>query len=248
MNGQNVLSLLGLAFRGGRLAVGEEPAALAAKAGQARLLLTASDAAGNTLRRAEHLAEEGHCLHLTLPFSKAELGGALGRGSAAVAALTDLGLAAAAVERLAQLDPERYGEAAARMELKRRRAAERKAAPRRDPPKQEPSPKGQDCRPPRPRREGDRFHPPGERRKPADRRAGRSWDRPRDGERKDSGTGRPHGGRPGEARSGRPDRPGERGTGKGRPQSGKPGRPPRRGGKAGPKPPFGGGRDKGGGR
>ena len=49
MNEQNrVLSLLGLALRGGRLAVGEEPSALAAKAGQARLLLTASDAAGNT--------------------------------------------------------------------------------------------------------------------------------------------------------------------------------------------------------
>ena len=129
MSGNNVLSLLGLALRGGRLAVGEEPAALAAKAGQARLLLTSSDAAGNTLRRAEHLAEEGHCLHLTLPFSKAELGGALGRGSAAVAALTDTGLAAAVAERLAQADPERYGEAAARMELKRRRAKERKEAP-----------------------------------------------------------------------------------------------------------------------
>ena len=240
MNGQNVLSLLGLALRGGRLAVGEEPAALAAKAGQARLLLTASDAAGNTLRRAEHLAEEGRCLHLALPFSKAELGGALGRGSAAIAALTDLGLAAAAAERLAGLDPERYGEAAARMDLKRRRAAERKTAPRRDPPKREPPPKGQDRRSSRPRREGERFHPPGERRKPADRRTGKPWDRPRDGERKGSGTGRPHGGRPGEVRSGRPDRPGERGPVKGR--------PPRRGGRTGPKPPFGGGRDKGGGR
>ena len=86
MSGNNVLSLLGLALRGGRLAVGEEPAALAAKAGQARLLLVASDAAGNTRRRAEHLAEEGHCLWLALPFAKAELGGALGRGSAAIAA------------------------------------------------------------------------------------------------------------------------------------------------------------------
>ncbi len=53
MSGKNILSLLGLALRGGRLAVGEEPVALAAKAGQARLLLVASDAAGNTLRRAE---------------------------------------------------------------------------------------------------------------------------------------------------------------------------------------------------
>lgn len=219
MSGKNVLSLLGLALRGGRLAVGEEPAALAAKAGQARLLLTASDAAGNALRRAEYLAEEGHCLHLTLPFSKAELGGALGRGSAAVAALTDLGLAAAVAERLAQLDPERYGEAAARMDLKRRRAAERKTAPRRDPPKKDPPPTGQDRRLPRPRREGDRFHPPGEGRKAADRRSGRP--RPQGGERTTAGMGRPRGG--------------------------KPGRPPRRGGRTGPKPPFGGGRDKGGG-
>ena len=56
-----VLSLLGLALRGGRLAAGEEPAALAAKANQARLILAASDASGNALRRAEHLALEGHC-------------------------------------------------------------------------------------------------------------------------------------------------------------------------------------------
>ena len=127
----NILSLLGLALRGGRLAVGEEPAALAAKAGQARLILLASDAAGNTLRKAEHLAQEGHCLWLTLPFSKAEMGGALGRGTAAIAALTDTGLAAAVTERLAALDPERYGEIAARMDLKRRRAEERQTAPRR---------------------------------------------------------------------------------------------------------------------
>ena len=153
MSGGNILSLLGLALRGGRLAVGEEPVSLAAKAGQARLILLASDAAGNTLRRAEHLAEEGRCLWLVLPFSKAELGGALGRGSAAVAALTDLGLAAAVTERLAALDPERYGEAAARMDLKRRRARERQAAPRRDPPKKTPPPKRESRRPSSARRE-----------------------------------------------------------------------------------------------
>nr|WP_325238731.1 hypothetical protein [uncultured Oscillibacter sp.] len=134
-----VLSLLGLALRGGRLAAGEEPAALAAKANQARLILAASDASGNALRRAEHLAQEGHCLFLVLPHSKAELGGALGRANVALAALTDLGLAAAVAERLALLDPERYGEAAARMDLKRRRAKERAAAP--DPGKGPPSPR-----------------------------------------------------------------------------------------------------------
>lgn len=235
MSGNNVLSLLGLALRGGRLAVGEEPAALAAKAGQARLLLTSSDAAGNTLRRAEHLAEEGHCLHLTLPFSKAELGGALGRGSAAVAALTDTGLAAAVAERLAQADPERYGEAAARMELKRRRAKERKEAPRRDPPKREP-PQGRDRRPPK-RAEGRSPRDGG---RPEERRTGKP--RPWGGER----TGRPYGGKPGEGRPRRGDHPGGQRPAGGRGE--RPDRPPRYGGKAGPKPPRGGGRDKGGGR
>ena len=235
MSGNNVLSLLGLALRGGRLAVGEEPAALAAKAGQARLLLTSSDAAGNTLRRAEHLAEEGHCLHLTLPFSKAELGGALGRGSAAIAALTDLGLAAAVAERLAQLDSERYGEAAARMELKRRRAKERKEAPRRAPPKREP-PQGRDRRPPK-RAEGRSPRDGG---RPEERRTGKP--RPWGGER----TGRPYGGKPGEGRPRRGDHPGGPRPAGGRGE--RPGRPPRYGGRAGPKPPRGGGRDKGGGR
>lgn len=231
-----VLSLLGLALRGGRLAVGEEPAALAAKAGQARLLLTASDAAENTLRRAERLAEEGHCLYLALPFTKAELGGALGRGSAAVAALTDLGLAAAVAERLAQSDPERYGEAAARMELKRRRAAERKAAPRRAPPEKDSPPPARENRPPRPRREGGRpgaqaRHRPGEWRGPERRQGGGTRERPQDG-------GKPRG------RSGRPgERPGEGRPGRKGPAHG---RPPRRDGR--PKPPSGGGRNKGGGR
>lgn len=232
MSGNNVLSLLGLALRGGRLAVGEEPAALAAKAGQARLLLIAADAAGNTLRRAEHLAEEGHCLWLTLPFTKAELGGALGRGSAAIAALTDLGLAAAVAERLAQLDPERYGEAAARMDLKRRRAKERKDAPHRDPPKREPPPQRRDRRPPG---RGE-ARPPRDGRRPDECRTGKPRPRDERQERGTAGPGRPHGGGPGEhrPRAGRPERPGYRGPERGR--------PPRRGNK----PPFG--RDKGGGR
>lgn len=195
-----ILSLLGLALRGGRLAVGEEPAALAAKAGQARLLVVASDAADNTFRRAEHLAQQGHCLWLTLPFSKAELGGALGRGSAAVAALTDLGLASAVAERLAAEDPERYREIAARMDLKRRRAKERQSAPHRPPPPKE------DRRPPRPRREGG--GPSSWR----DRRDSRHFpereesNRPH-GEKPRRGPARPHDGKPGQGRGGKPERP-----------------------------------------
>lgn len=127
MGSNHVLSLLGLAKRGGRLAVGEEPVEAVARARDARVLLLASDAAENTRRRVEHFAQGGQCLWLRVPYTKDELGKALGRSSVAVAALTDIGLAAAFVHRLAELDPVRYDEAAARLDLKAQRAAARKA-------------------------------------------------------------------------------------------------------------------------
>ena len=127
MDRLNVLSLLGLSLRGGRLAIGEEPAEAAARARDARVLLLASDAAEGTRRRCEHFARAGDCLWLRLPFTKEELGRALGRTSVAIAAVTDVGLADALLRRLAELDPAAYAEASERMALKARRAAERRA-------------------------------------------------------------------------------------------------------------------------
>lgn len=127
MDNKRILSLLGLALRGGNLAVGEEPVEAAARAKDARLLLLAADAAAGTCRRAERFALTGQCLWLRTPFTKEELGLALGRASVALAAVTDTGLAGAVVRRLAEGDPTRYGEAAAQMEVKVRRARERQA-------------------------------------------------------------------------------------------------------------------------
>ena len=127
MDSNRILSLLGLALRGGNLVVGEEPVEAVARARDARVLLLASDAADNTRRRVEHFAEAGQCLWLRVPFTKAELGRAVGRSSAAVTAVTDIGLANTIVHRLAELDPVKYDEAAAKLELKAKRAAERRA-------------------------------------------------------------------------------------------------------------------------
>lgn len=127
MDGRRVLSLLGLALRGGNLAVGEEPVEAAARARDARVILLAADAAAGTCRRAEHFAQAGQCLWLRIPFTKEELGTALGRASVAMAAVTDTGLANAVLHRLAEGDPGRYAEAAAQMEVKARRARERQA-------------------------------------------------------------------------------------------------------------------------
>ena len=127
MDRLNILSLLGLSLRGGRLAVGEEPVEAVARARDARVLLLAADAAEGTRRRCEHFAQAGDCLWLQLPFTKAELGRALGRTAVAITAVTDVGLAAALLHRLAELDPEQYADAADRMDVKARRAAERRA-------------------------------------------------------------------------------------------------------------------------
>ena len=101
----NTLNLLGLALRGGNLAVGEEPVREACKTRRAALVLTAADAADNSIHRARRWAEDGGAAWVRLPWDKETLGNALGRKLCAVAALTDRGLAAAFSENLADREP-----------------------------------------------------------------------------------------------------------------------------------------------
>lgn len=55
----SALSLLGLALRGNNLAVGEVPVEEACKARRAHLMLSAADAAQNSVDRARRWAENG---------------------------------------------------------------------------------------------------------------------------------------------------------------------------------------------
>lgn len=120
-----ILHLLGLARKAGRLELGEEPVGAACRARQAKLVLVAGDAAANSCRRAAHFGEAGNVLWLSLPQTKEELGSALGRNSVAMLAVTDIGFAAALVKKLAALDPERYGAAAAALDGKAAKALQR---------------------------------------------------------------------------------------------------------------------------
>ena len=123
---EQILNLIGLAKKAGRLEVGEEPVGAAARARQVRLLLLAADAAPGSARRAQHFAEAGQCLLLTVPCAKTELGRAVGCTVCAMAALTDIGFASAIVNRLAQDDPKTYGSVAEALEVKAKRALERR--------------------------------------------------------------------------------------------------------------------------
>ena len=100
----STLNLLGLALRGGSLAVGEEPVREACKTRRAALVLAAADAAQNSADRSRRWAEESGVTWVRLPWDKETLGAALGRGLCAVAALTDRGLAAAFAENLVRTD------------------------------------------------------------------------------------------------------------------------------------------------
>ena len=123
---KELLSTLGLCKRAGMLEAGEEPVESAARARDVRLLLLAQDAAENTARRAEHFAQMGQCILVSVPFTKEELGRAVGRESCALAGITDVGFACAVARRLADGDPQTYGDAAQRLEVKAQRAAQRR--------------------------------------------------------------------------------------------------------------------------
>jgi len=108
----NILSLIGLAKKAGRLEIGEEPVGAACRSRHARIVILASDAAENTVRRAAHFSDAGKVRSLPIPLTKAELGSIVGRSSCAMMAVTDTGFAASLVKKLAAIDPETYGSVA----------------------------------------------------------------------------------------------------------------------------------------
>ena len=121
----NTLNLLGLARRGGNLAIGEEPVGDLCQQHKARVVFLANDAGDTICRRAARMAETGNAPLVTLPWNKAELGSALGRSTCAIAALSDQGLASAVLARLAQNDESLAGLAQAMSEKTQRQKVRR---------------------------------------------------------------------------------------------------------------------------
>lgn len=99
------LSFLGLSRRAGKLLTGEDGVSGAARSGDAALLMTASDTADNTKKKAVNLSEWYRIPYVALPWDKDTLGELLDKRVCAILALTDYGLASAFLEKLSAQYP-----------------------------------------------------------------------------------------------------------------------------------------------
>lgn len=120
-----VLGMLGLALRAGKLVCGEQAVHELCTTGRARCIFLANDTGENTVKKAEHYAEPSQLPVLVLSENKIILGQALGRKTCAICAMSDIGMAAAAVQKLAALD-ESYTAVAAQLSEKNIRIQSRR--------------------------------------------------------------------------------------------------------------------------
>ncbi len=117
------LNYLALARKAGLAELGEEPVGAAARAQHARLVIVAKDAGDHTWRRAKSFVAGTNQVCLRLPFSKDDLGAAIGRTSLAIAAFTDAALALAFVKALGQ--PDKYSQELDALENRAQRVRQR---------------------------------------------------------------------------------------------------------------------------
>ena len=105
-----VLRMLGLARRAGKLAYGDELVREACFDHKTRCVFIAGDAGANAAKKAAFYADKANVPCVTLPHGKLELGSAM-------CAVADIGMAAAAVNKLAEQDPA-YAEVAQQLSEK----------------------------------------------------------------------------------------------------------------------------------
>ena len=122
----SAITFLGLMERAGKLEIGEGSCGTAVRAGKAKLLLTASDASPSLLTKARRLAGGYRIPLICLPFTKEQLGDALGLGLAGMLASTDTGMAAAFASKLEAQFPGLCQEELASLHHAADRAAQRR--------------------------------------------------------------------------------------------------------------------------
>ncbi len=121
------LNYLSLARKAGRIELGEEPVGAAARAGKARLVVVANDAGDHTWRRAKSFVSGTDQQCMKIPYSKDQMGQAIGRSSLAIAAFTDPALALAFLNALPEQDRAVLDNLQKKTDRVRQRRAEEKA-------------------------------------------------------------------------------------------------------------------------
>ncbi len=119
------LGLLSISRKGGNIVYGEDHVGAQARAGRARLVILASDAGGHTVRRAKSFVAGTAQPIVTVPFTKDELGDALGVVSCAIACITDVRLAQAFVKTLGE--PEKNAKLLEDLDVRVKRVEQRRA-------------------------------------------------------------------------------------------------------------------------
>jgi ribosomal protein L7Ae-like RNA K-turn-binding protein len=88
-----LLGLLGLARRAGKTTCGADAVRRDIQSGRARAVLLSNDASPRTAGGIQSACEKNGTACFTVPYDMAELGGSMGRGDTAVAAICDKGFA-----------------------------------------------------------------------------------------------------------------------------------------------------------
>ena len=120
---EKALMLLGLMRKANALRIGEEDTGSAVREHDAKLVLLASDASENARKRAAGYMYGSKAPLITLPFTKEEISGHVGKSGCSMAAVCDIGFADALMKLLCCISPTEYGEAAQTIQ---RRAQESK--------------------------------------------------------------------------------------------------------------------------
>ena len=122
------LNYMALARKAGLIELGEEPVGAAARAQHARLVVVANDASDHTWRRGKSFVAGTGQECISVPYTKDEMGLAVGRQSLAIAAFTDPAMALAFVKALN--NPEKYTEVMENLDKRTKRIQQRKAEER----------------------------------------------------------------------------------------------------------------------
>jgi len=120
------LGLVGLALRAGKLAAGDTAVSEAVADKRVRLICTAVDASVRVLERAVHMPDRCNGLYASTPFTRAELGAALGLRECGIIAFLEPGFAWAFAKKLMEIDEMRYGALEEALRGRKDRAVRRK--------------------------------------------------------------------------------------------------------------------------